>query len=43
VGWAKENGIVNGVGGNAINPGGDATRAEVAAMPRRFIESTRQI
>jgi uncharacterized repeat protein (TIGR02543 family) len=31
-------GIINGVGENAINPKGSATRAEVAAMLHRFIE-----
>jgi hypothetical protein len=32
-------GIINGVGGNAVNPKGQATRAEVAAMLHRFIEA----
>jgi hypothetical protein len=32
-------GIINGVGGNAFNPKAGATRAEVAAMLRRFIEN----
>jgi hypothetical protein len=32
-------GIINGVGGDAINPKGPATRAEVAAMLHRFIEA----
>ncbi|MDR1246961.1 MAG: S-layer homology domain-containing protein [Clostridiales Family XIII bacterium] len=31
--------IINGVGGNAFNPKGSATRAEAAAMLRRFIEN----
>jgi hypothetical protein len=34
-------GIINGVGGNAINPQGSATRAEVAAMLHRFIEAAK--
>ncbi|MDR1247301.1 MAG: S-layer homology domain-containing protein [Clostridiales Family XIII bacterium] len=33
--------IINGVGENAFNPKGSATRAEVAAMLRRFIESSK--
>jgi hypothetical protein len=33
--------IINGVGMTAFNPTGNATRAEVAAMLRRFIESTK--
>jgi hypothetical protein len=33
--------IINGVGAAAFNPTGNATRAEVAAMLRRFIESTK--
>jgi hypothetical protein len=33
--------IINGVGMTAFNPKGNATRAEVAAMLRRFIESTK--
>jgi hypothetical protein len=33
-------GIINGVGNNAINPKGSATRAEVAAMLHRFIDAT---
>jgi hypothetical protein len=31
-------GIIQGVGGNAINPRGTATRAQVAAMLQRFLE-----
>jgi hypothetical protein len=34
-------GIVNGVGNNAFNPAGNATRGEVAAMLHRFIESAK--
>ncbi|MDR2132930.1 MAG: S-layer homology domain-containing protein, partial [Clostridiales Family XIII bacterium] len=33
-------GIINGIGGNAINPRGNATRAEVAAMLHRFIDAS---
>jgi hypothetical protein len=35
-------GIINGVGVNAFNPKGSATRAEVAAMLHRFTESIKQ-
>jgi hypothetical protein len=32
-------GIINGVGSNRVNPRGEATRAEVAAMLHRYIEA----
>lgn len=35
--WAYAKGIINGKGGGTLDPGGYATRAEVAAMMRRFI------
>lgn len=37
--WACAKGIINGKGGGKLDPGGFATRAEVAAMIRRFIEA----
>ena len=36
LGWAVENGIVQGKGGGILDPGGNATRAEAAAMLQRF-------
>ena len=36
--WAVEVGIIRGNGNGALNPQGDATRAEVAAILRRFVE-----
>ncbi|MBQ2890283.1 MAG: S-layer homology domain-containing protein, partial [Clostridia bacterium] len=35
--WAVANGIMNGKGGNLLDPKGEATRAEVAAMMQRFV------
>ena len=35
--WAVRNGILRGVGGNRLAPGGEASRAETAAMLMRFI------
>lgn len=37
--WAYSNGIVNGVGNNALLPEGGAKRCEAAAMLMRFIEN----
>lgn len=34
--WATENGIINGFGDGRLDPGGQATRAEVAAMIMRY-------
>lgn len=34
--WAVENGIIGGMGDGTLNPQGDATRAEVAAVLARF-------
>ena len=36
--WANAVGLVNGVGGGRLNPGGQATRAQVAAILHRFRE-----
>ena len=36
--WACGAGIVNGVGGGSLDPGGSATRAQTAAMLMRFCE-----
>ena len=35
--WATAKGILNGKGGNILDPKGEATRAEVAAMMQRFV------
>ena len=37
--WASANGIVNGKGGNVLDPKGNATRAQVAQMLKNFITS----
>ena len=37
--WAVGEGLLNGVGGTALAPQGDATRAQVAAILRRFCET----
>ena len=37
VDWAVQNGLLCGVGGNRLDPGGEATRAMVAAMLMRFV------
>jgi|GEM_PF-1401159 len=39
INWAVENGILTGKGGNVLDPTGNASRAEVAAMLQRFIEN----
>ena len=36
--WARANGIINGKPGNLFDPAGVATRAEVSAILKRFIE-----
>lgn len=36
LGWAVEKGIVQGKSGGILDPGGNATRAEAAAMLQRF-------
>lgn len=38
--WAMQNGIIFGVGDNCVNPGGNAERAQVAAMLARHIIKT---
>lgn len=38
--WTTMHGIINGVGGNRLDPQGQATRAQVATMLMRFIEYT---
>ena len=37
--WAVNNGIINGVGNNTLDPRGTATRAQVAAILMRFIQN----
>lgn len=37
VGWAVERGLMNGVGGDTLAPGGSADRAQTAAMLRRLL------
>lgn len=36
--WAVSGGILNGMGGGQLLPGGSATRAQVAAMLQRYLE-----
>ena len=36
--WCTMKGIINGVGGNALNPQGSATRAEVAQFMANFLQ-----
>ena len=36
--WATDNGLINGRPGGALDPSGNATRAEVAAILMRFVE-----
>ena len=36
--WAVENNIINGKGGNILDPKGTTTRAQVAAILMRFVE-----
>ncbi len=36
--WAIENGIINGKDNNMLDPKGNATRAEIAAIVRRLVE-----
>lgn len=38
VDWARANGIISGKGGNRFDPRGNATRAEIAAMMKNYIE-----
>ncbi len=39
VNWAKENGLISGMGDGTINPQGEATRAQVAAIIQRFVSN----
>ncbi len=36
--WAVSNGLLHGVGGNKLQPGGTATRAEVAVLMMNYVE-----
>ena len=36
--WAYSRGIVNGVGGNRLDPNGGATRAQAATMILRYLK-----
>ncbi len=36
--WAVENGILNGKGGNILDPKGFATRAEIAQMLKNYLD-----
>ena len=38
--WAAERGILNGIGGGAFGPKGQATRAQVAQMLKNYLEVT---
>lgn len=38
--WAVENGIISGMGDGTLNPAGNASRAQVASVIMRFIESS---
>ena len=37
--WAVEQGILSGMGDGTLNPQGNATRAQVAAMLMRFMNN----
>ncbi|MBR7148011.1 MAG: S-layer homology domain-containing protein [Firmicutes bacterium] len=39
--WANEHKIINGKGGNKLDPTGNATRAEVAQMLKNFMENVK--
>ena len=41
--WAIANGIIKGVGGNRLDPLGNATRAQLATMLMRFDELTKDV
>ena len=36
--WAVGEGLINGKGGGVLDPKGDTTRAETAALLQRFLE-----
>ena len=38
IAWANAAGLINGKGGGILDPGGEATRVELAAILQRFIE-----
>ena len=40
--WANAVELINGVGGNRLNPGGNATRAQVSAILHRFCEKAKK-
>lgn len=40
--WAVENGIISGQGNGNLAPGGQATRAEMAAMLRQYVQKAAQ-
>lgn len=40
MGWANAEGIISGLGGNLLDPRGNAQRCQVAAILQRFMEST---
>lgn len=37
--WAYGEGLINGIGNNVLNPGGNATRAQMATILMRFCEN----
>ena len=37
--WANAAGLITGDGSGALNPGGPASRSEVAAILQRFMET----
>ena len=39
VAWAVDAGLISGVGNNTLNPQGSATRAEIATILMRFVET----
>ena len=39
--WAVEKGILSGRANGMLDPGGKATRAEVAAMLRQYIQTVK--
>ena len=39
--WANANALVNGVSATILNPQGEATRAQVAAILHRFCENVK--
>ena len=39
VAWAVDAGLIGGVGGSRLNPGGSASRAEIATLLMRFCQA----